>query len=218
MDIRFTHPFTCCINGPTKSGKTEWVKRFVKHVDELMTIKPEKIIWCYSEWQPAYTELGNLCTFVEGIPDMNSLKEDKSPKLLIMDDLMTECAKTPEITQLFTRGCHHWNTSVVHIMQNLFYNKMRTCRINSHYIVLMKSPSDKLHVSKIGCQIYPGNHKFFTNSYDDACRNKFGYLLLDLNPQSEDQVRLRTSIFPGDICPGLASCYTYIPSNEYKST
>ena len=205
MDISFHHPFTSIVAGPTRSGKTEWAKKFVQNVPFLMDIKPERIIWCYSEYQPSYNELLPHAELIEGIPDMALLKTPE-PKLVVFDDFMTEFSKKPELTALFTKGCHHWNTSAIHIVQNMFYENLRCARINSHYLVLLKNPADKLQIMNLGRQLYPHNAKYFQHAYDDACNYPYGYLLVDVSPECCDDIRLRTCIFPNDMC-----CYAYVP-------
>ena len=208
MDILFRHPFTCCVAGATRTGKTEWVKRFVQNCHLLMDVCPAKIIWCYTEFQPSYRELNNLVNleFCEGIPDMNKLKTPE-PKLIIFDDLMSEFAKNKksDLTQLFTRGCHHWNCSAIHIVQNLFFDNLRNARINSHYLVLLRNPSDKLQVMNLGKQLFPQQQKFFMESYEDACSEPYTYLLIDMSPETADDIRLRTNIFPPELC------FAYLP-------
>jgi len=49
-DIRFKHPFSCIVSGPSGSGKS-FTLRLVQHLDSLCT-EPNfsgGIIWCYSE-------------------------------------------------------------------------------------------------------------------------------------------------------------------------
>lgn len=115
---------------------------------------------------------------------------------------------------LTTRGCHHWNTSCIQIVQNLFFNG-RTSRINSQYIVLMKNPSDKLQVSTLARQIFPENQKYFKESYEDATREAHGYLMLDLSQNTPEHIRLRTNIFP-DQQPTVV--YTPINKTSWKCT
>ncbi len=208
MDICFKHPFTCCVAGATRSGKTEWTKRFVLNSSSMMDIPPDKIIWCYSEFQPSYNELGRLKNFHfhEGVPDLSLLKTSE-PKLVVFDDLMSEFGKSKksDLTQLFTRGCHHWNCSAIHIVQNLFFNNIRDARINSHYLVLLRNPSDKLQIMNLGRQIFPHQQKYFLDAYSDACSTPYSYLLVDLSPESCDEIRLRTNIFPPEICHAYLS-------------
>lgn len=116
------HPFTCIVSGPTKSGKTTFVKHLIENREKLIDTHIDKIWWCFSENQPLYNGLKNV-KFIEGIPDLNKLKSfSPMPQLLILDDLMHESKGNAQILKLFTRGCHHWNISVIHIVQNLFFD------------------------------------------------------------------------------------------------
>jgi len=54
--FRFMHPFTCMVAGMTGSGKTIWVKSLLQQAQEVVHLPPERIVWCYSHWQPAYME------------------------------------------------------------------------------------------------------------------------------------------------------------------
>lgn len=193
MDLRFKAPFTACLAAGTKCGKTSWAVNFVKNAKYLITPPPEKIYWAYTEWQEVYNDLP--VTFIEGVPDVEIFKQDReTPKLLICDDLMTNYKKE-ELSRLFCQGSHHWNLSILHIVQNLFYGNLRSARINSHYLILMKNPSDRLQLMTLARQIFPGKQKCLTEAYDDACSKQFGYLLLDLEPSTPDDMRLRTNIF-----------------------
>jgi len=51
MDERFHHPLTCVVAEPTSCGKTEFVAKFIQHVKQKMTPTPQRIVWCYGEWQ-----------------------------------------------------------------------------------------------------------------------------------------------------------------------
>jgi len=205
VDTTWQHPFTCIVAGPTKAGKTQFVKKFVKYAQSMVHPAPAQIIWCYTEWQKAYEELVPLgITFIEGAPPVDELKKTKDiPKLLILDDLMTELQRDKSLVNLFVRGCHHWNISCIHIVQNLFYDGLRTSRVNAQYMVLMKNPSDRLQAMNLAHQLFPKRQKYFTEALDDATHLPHSYLLIDLNQNMPDIARLRTNIFPDE----LQVCY-----------
>jgi hypothetical protein len=200
MDLRFQHPFTCIVAGPTKAGKTQWVKKFMENCECLVHPSPVEIYFAYSEWQPAYGTFPNVVQLSEGVPDLGLLKTTPNiPKLLILDDLMQEMKGDKQLTQLFTRGSHHWSLSCIHIVQNVFFEGLRTSRVNAQYLVLLKNPSDKLQAMNLAKQVYPGMQKFFMDAFNDATSKPYGYLLVDLSPLMEEKARLRTNIFPGDL-------------------
>src|SRR3569832_1879931 len=117
-----------------------------------------------------------------------------------MDDMMEEMKKdSVALNRLFTRGSHHWNLSIIHIIQNLFYQGGRTSRINAQYIVLMKNPADRLQVQTLGRQLFPSSKNYFEEAFIDATNEPYGYLLNDLNPTTPNKKQKKTGIFPDDI-------------------
>lgn len=198
FDSNFKHPTTIMVAAPTKAGKTTLVKKIVEHSSTLFTPPAEKIIWCYSEYQPNVYNLSNV-EYIKGIPDIDKLRESKDiPKLLILDDMMTELKSDPNLLQLFTRGCHHWNCSVIHILQDLFYDRQRTNRINTQYLFLLKSPADQLTAMNLAKQMFPKQTLYFMNAYKQATSQPHGYLLVDLDQNTPEHLRLRTNIFPDE--------------------
>ena len=196
--MEFKAPFTACLAAGTKCGKTTWTTRFVKDALNLINPPPEEIYWAYGEWQDAYNNLPPNVKLIEGLPDIESFK-NKTRKLLICDDLMRNFAKQKdELCRLFCQGSHHFHLSVIHLVQNLFFSNLRDARINSHYIILMKNPSDRLQVLNLAKQIFPGKQSVLTEAFDDACAKPYGYLVLDLEPSTDDNMRLRTNIFSDD--------------------
>ena len=99
------------------------------------------------------------------------------------------------LTNLFTKGSHHKNIDVTHIVYNLFEKKKnkqrRTLSLNSHYIVIFKNPRDMSQISYLARQMYPGNSKYMEEAYKDATTAPHGYLLLDLKQSTPDNLRLR---------------------------
>ena len=196
MDVRLKHPFTCTVAGPTSSGKTQFVLRLIRHADELIHPPPERILYCYGEFQPSFLELPQI-EFHEGFPDVTRF-DGRHRYLLIIDDLMNEVNQN--VCNIFTKLSHHRNVSVIFVTQNLFHrNKhVRTMNLNTHYIVLFKNPRDAGQVSTLARQMYPGKSKFVVEAYEDATKEPYGYLLIDLKPETHDSYRIRTRIFPDD--------------------
>ena len=50
----WVHPLTSVISGPTGSGKSVFVRRFVHNIKHMMTPIPDRILWCYGEYQTLY--------------------------------------------------------------------------------------------------------------------------------------------------------------------
>ena len=202
--FKLQHPFTCLVVGPTKSGKSHYIYKLLKHVDQVITPPPQEIYFVYSEWQPLYDEMvrniPNL-KMLENTVNLNELKEDISkPRLMILDDMMSEMAadKKGALNTLFTKGSHHWNLSIIFIVQNLFFGGLRNSRLNSHYIFLFKSP-DKAQINNFARQLYPGNSKVMVNAYMDAVNSKkYNPLMIDLTSEIDERFRMRTNILPDD--------------------
>ena len=74
---------------------------------------PERIIWCFGQWQPLYDAIRKKIPwieFVSGIPDdlddqhhINASKRN----ILVFDDLMTDAKCDQRVADLFTKGSHH---------------------------------------------------------------------------------------------------------------
>ena len=194
MDPSWKHPFTCVIAGPTGSGKTVWVSRFLAQIGLLMTPTPEEIIWCYGEWQPGYNKMRGV-TFVEGLTKIEDWQGHRR-RLVIIDDLMSET--DDRVTKLFTKGSHHRDLSVMYIVQNLFgkNKEHRTITLNSHYMVVFKNPRDASQITHLAKQMYPGKLKYVQEAFKDATSKPHGYLLFDLRQETPDHLRLRTNIIP----------------------
>jgi hypothetical protein len=112
------------------------------------------------------------------------------------------------VYNLFTKLSHHRNVSVVFITQNLFHkNKfVRTMNLNTHYIVMFRNPRDASQVAILARQMYPDNSQFVVEAYEDATKEPYGYLLIDLKPDTDDRYRIRTKIFLDD-----PRQYAYLP-------
>ena len=160
--FQLVHPFTCVVAGMTNSGKTVWVQSLLQQTQSVIDQLPERIIWCYSQRQPAYTPellmMKPTMEFVKGIPkslENDSYLDVNIRNLIIIDDQMIEAGKDNLIVNLFTKGSHQRNLSVIYIVQNLFHQGKgnRSISLNSHYLVLFKNLRDKLQILTLVEQI-----------------------------------------------------------------
>ncbi len=202
MTLKFVHPSTVVVSGPTGSGKTQFVYCLIK--EEMFSPWPENIVWLYSEWQEIYETVLHFMPhvqFIRGTPAGIYKKfQPFSSNLLVLDDQMCEAGENREILELFTKGSHHRNLSIIFIVQNLFYKGpvMRTISLNTQYYVIFKSPRDKSQIRSMSIQMYPGNSHFLVDSFEDATKEPYGYLVIDLRPETEDAFRVRSNIIPGE--------------------
>ena len=154
--LPFSHPFTCIVSGPTGCGKTSFVLRLVDNVDSVIAPPPDKIFYYFTEYQSIFDRYPHV-TFRQGVPKSDEI-EDMHDALVILDDMMTEADQ--KILNIFTRGSHHREISVIFMVQN-FFNKnkhMRTISLNAQYIVLFKNPRE---------------HTYFrVNNRSFTCRNE----------------------------------------------
>ena len=88
----------------------------------------------------------------------------------------------------------------MYLTQNLFPpgKQSRTISLNSHYMIVFKNPRDSLGISTLARQMYPNNTKYLLESFQDATKKPYGYLLLDLHQLTTENMRLRTNILPGE--------------------
>jgi hypothetical protein len=150
--MEWQHPFTCIIAGPTSCGKSVFVSKFLKHIDTMVNVDFKEIVWCFGELQPLHEAIRNALTipitFLEGLPKLNDIAPESNapPRLLIIDDLMTE--SNTEIVNLFSKGSHHRNLSIIYITQNLFHQGKgsRDISLNAHYSIIFKNPRDKSQI------------------------------------------------------------------------
>jgi len=146
-DLKFNHPFSCIVSGPSVSGKTSFVRRFLLNHCYICT-EPYfygGVVWCFGEKSAVPSHLSANIRIHEGVPeDFGCAKSE--PSLVILDNLLTD-VYAKQVCELFTRGSHYRNISVILITQNLFHQG-RFCRdisLNAHYIVAMKYVRDKKH-------------------------------------------------------------------------
>lgn len=205
MFVHFKHPFSMIIGGPSMSGKSTFLKKLLSRRREMFENDFKKIIWCYAE-NSAKPDINGI-TFCRGLPK-NLENEDNEETLLILDDLMSD-AYNSMISELFVKGSHHRNTSIILVTQNLFHKSSysRNISLNAKYLVLFRNPRDKQQFSFLARQIYPENSKELLRVYNEVMQEPHAYLIIDLTQGCNELLRIRTDIFNS---PHLAICYANV--------
>ena len=149
-DVRFKHPFTCIIAGSTGSGKSTFCVRFLQNLNSVCTEQRFKggILWCFSERTSIPTgefdALNLNIRYHESVP-VGFKNTRGGPCLFILDDLLNDAYSSGLVCDLFTKGSHHRNISVILITQNIFHQS-KHCRdisLNDKYLVLLKNVRDR---------------------------------------------------------------------------
>lgn len=200
-----SHPSSILLSGPSGSGKSFWMKRLVEHAKQMFSPSIDKVTLCYAEMQPLYNEMN--VDLLEGMPA--NLCDQLNPELrhlVIVDDMMTELGDSTLLANFFTKICHHRGISLIVINQSLFPKgkESRTMSLNANYIVCFKHPRDQSQIMHLARQIYPGRSKFLLEAFNDATSKAYGYIVLDFRPETLDDRRVRTHVFPDD---DLHYCY-----------
>jgi hypothetical protein len=208
FDLRFKSSFNLLLIGPTRSGKTSWVKNLLTFGEYLFTDPPVKVFLFYKMMQDMYLEMKEnslvheLVDVSKQMPTLDDIKEmvepytDNGGSMIIFDDCMSDINN--DFENLFCNLSHHMNCSIIFLTQNLFYqdNVFRTMARNTTYMVLMKNERDKLQSTILGKQYSPGNHMFIPQVLREATKHPYGYLILDFSPETAPAVKVLSHIFP----------------------
>lgn len=112
FDPRFQLPFTALLLGARGSGKSLFVKQVIQNMEHTLSRLLDRIIWCYSSYQPMYDELAESVNlrFIEGIPE--SLTDES----IVVDDCMDIGSNHDELMKALTMYRHHRTLSVIFLV------------------------------------------------------------------------------------------------------
>ena len=81
----------------------------LRHASAMIDPPPEKITWCYGEWQEAYATMDFVdVRLEEGLPTA-AMFESTTRNLIVIDDLMAETDE--RVTTLFTKKGESYHQS-----------------------------------------------------------------------------------------------------------
>jgi len=191
------------VSGPSGSGKSSFCIRFLQNIDALCTERNFDgwVIWCYSEKTAVPNQKLAVLKKIRHNQCVPTDFENAhgGPCLIILDDLLND-AYSKEVCDLFTKGSHHRNMSVILITQNLFQKGRfyRNISLNAKYLVLLENTRDKNQFMFLTRQVYPENSCSLYKAKLNATQQPYGYLILHISQDTNYHLRVRTNIFPTD--------------------
>ena len=221
IDQRLISPFNLMISGPSQSGKSHWIEKFLTHKELLIDVQPQKIFLIYSIYQPAYERMMSkklIDKVIKGLPkDYSTIENmvmpyrDQGGSMIIIDDGLNDL--DVNVVTMCEQLSNNAKCSVIFVTQNLFVDSRIFRRISkqSHYICLMPNPRNRQELRALAMQISFCNPKYVYQAYEDAIKMKkttdgkvgYGYLLFDLkvSVKSNPICKLKTNIFPNELEP-----------------
>jgi hypothetical protein len=207
MDLRFKSPCSFLLGGVSQSGKTTFALNVLKNIDVLFKNPQckQNVLFFYNQWQDAYDIFRNsniVKQWINRLPTTDDITEktmmykDKGGSVLIIDDFAEKLDSA--IVHLFSVLCHHTNSVVFVLTQNIFSKNraFRDISLNSTYVVLFKNPRDSSQISNFARQFAPGNTKGLVKAFRKATRYPYSYMLFDFNQTTPTELRVRSRILP----------------------
>jgi hypothetical protein len=212
MDLRIRMGSSMVVVGPSNSGKTVFVIKFMDAARDIFDIPPQKVFWCYGHRTAAHDLLVKKnYNMIHGVPENFDFLTPYS--LVVLDDLQLDTLKSTAVTQLFIRGAHHTPCFVITTQHNLFVQgpQARNRHLNTQYYVLLRNPGDQGQFEYMARQMFPSTKVFVQASYRDAVRKPHGYLLIDSHQKTPEVIRIRTNILPSE-----KPLVTYVDKQHYS--
>ena len=109
---------------------------------------------------------------------------------------MEEGGNNKRVLDLFTKGSHHRNITVLYLCQHIFPPGMYAKSIsrNAHYVIAFKKPWDQLGVRNVMIQFFPTPLRANRKTYEDVPQRPYGYLIMGFHPDSDDHYRLLSHV------------------------
>ncbi len=208
-DLRFERGSTHLVVGPSASGKTFRTCQILKNKDVMIQdgASIKNVIFCYSVWQPIYSEmqrLGVVTKFVNKKPTCQEFTEmvqpyaDKGGSIVVIDDFMGQIDS--DMVDIVTVHSRHNNVVTFILFQSLFPpNKLaRQISLNVKYIHLHKNPRENAQVQTLARQLSPKNNRWIVQAYHHVTQTPHSAFLFDLTQGREDNLRYRSHYLPNE--------------------
>ena len=189
----FNVPARIIIAGYSNSGKTEMCKKIIEIYHEQF----QHILYCGVDSHSLQSNVEINAKLTVSNEILNPFDYEHLGNILfILDDCFVEAVENKNVVDSFTKG-RHKSISNIFITQNMFFTgkHARNISLNCSHYILMRN-RDMGQIETLGRQLYgKGNGSKFLDIYKKALSvNTYGYLLIDLGPNTPESLQLRTNI------------------------
>ena len=203
-DIRFKENFKIFVCGPSRCGKTVFIKDLLQNIPSITKQNISKVIYVYKVWQQTFEDMklqGLVHFFLreeENIVEKIKKLSFGEYSLVIFDDLINS-KNLEEISNLFVVDGRHSNYSMIFTSQRMFVNNeyFRQISNNCDYIVVFKNPRNYSEIRTLAQQLTPMSLDLL-EIYTKATKDPFTYLLINLTQECNEDVKFLSHLFDYD--------------------
>ena len=222
VDFRLHVPFSCLISGKSQCGKTELLLTILSQWRYVTTdhsgTYTRKLYWFYGS--ASEDQMSRVRDIYNGyrLQDdddggggggqlklqfirVTTFKDDEIIRLMdtikhaivVFDDLMNEMVKSEQVTNFFTRECHHSKICMFFVWQNLYPQSKyaRSISVNVQYKFIFQNAETKHQLRTLLVQMYPHKQrevfKSITRFFDDEPPSKYPFVLFRTSPKEENR-------------------------------
>ena len=203
-DIRFKENFKIFLYGPSRCGKTVFIKDLLENMSSITKQNISKVIYVYKVWQSIFEDMhsqGLVNIFLEEkdniIEKIKNLAYGEA-SLIIFDDLINS-KNLEEISNLFVVDGRHSNYSLIFTSQRMFVNNeyFRQISNNCDYIVVFRNPRNYSEIRTLAQQLTPIGLDLL-DIYTKATKDPFSYLLINLTQECSEDLKFISHLFDYD--------------------
>ena len=190
---------------PPGHGKTFLVLQIIRQAKQIYREPPEKILYYYGQYQEKFANLENEIdnfSLIPGLPTEEQLQSlgRYSHSLVVIDDQALRVVQSEQMCDLFCRITRHARVSLFYLCHNMFLGGKfaRTIALSCGVMILFRQSRDLAQINYLGRQLFPTCSKKLMEVYNDATRNKYGYIMISFLANTPPELQLLTNILPSD--------------------
>jgi hypothetical protein len=215
-DLRLRTPCTIILSGPSQCGKTTLIEKLLNEDDCFDRLFTE-ICWVHAPLagdKQLFDRLGKKLPIVfrEGYPETEIIQntlfvgDKNSPKLLILDDILTGPTTCKSLFDLFNIISHHQNITIILTVQNLHGSTtaqkscLSTLLRSCSYLILFSSRRMLPVFRFISSCFFLGEQNRVLTPFKETFQDRYSYFVFDFITDNEDLRIRQGGLVPSHRC------------------